>query len=85
MLTKEIMKVVLELKGQAADGGGAGGRDEADLVVAVGVRVAGGLTDGGIDPTGGGDVSIEYVVDIQAEGDLLQEATELYRVAEADS
>ena len=35
----------LELEGQAADGGGAGHRDEADLVVTVVVRVTGGLTD----------------------------------------
>ena len=75
----------LELEGQAADGCGAGHRDEAELVVAVGVRMAIRLADGGIYPAGGGHMGVEYVVDIKAEGDLPEEATEFDRIAEADS
>ena len=42
-----------------------------------------GLADGGIYPTGGGDAGVEYVVDINADGDLPQEAVELDRIVEA--
>jgi len=75
----------LELEGQAADGGGAGHRDEAELVVAVGVRMAIRLADGGIYPAGGGHMGVEYVVDIKAEGDLPEEATKFDRIVEAYS
>lgn len=43
------------------------------------------LADGGIYPAGGGHMGVEYVVDIKAEGDLPEEATEFDRIAEADS
>ena len=76
---------MLELEGQAADGGGAGHRDETDLVVAVVIRVFRGLADGGIYPAGGSHMGVEYVVDIKAEGDFPQEATEFDRVAKAYS
>lgn len=85
ILGVQCAATALKAEGQAGDGGGAGHRDEADLVVAVGVRVAGGLADGGIYPTGGGDVGVEYVVDINAYGNLPQEAAKLDRVVEADS
>ena len=73
----------LKAEAQAGEDGGARHRDEADLVVAVGVCVAVGLADGGIYPTGGGDAGVEYVVDINADGDLPQEAVELDRIVEA--
>ena len=72
----------LELESQASEGGGAGHRDEADLVVAVVIWVTSGSIDRGIYPTGGGDVGVEDVVDIEAEGDFPQEATEFDRIAE---
>ena len=75
----------LELEGQAADGSGAGHRDETELVVAVGVRMAIRLADGRIYPSGGGHMGVEYVVDIKAEGDFPQEATEFDWIAEADT
>ena len=43
------------------------------------------IADGGIYPAGGGHTGVEYVIDIKAEGDLPEEATELDRIAEADS
>ena len=73
----------LELEGYASQGGCAGHRDEAELVVAVGVRVAGGLAYGGIYPTGCGRVGVEDVVYIKADSYFPQEATKLDRVAEA--
>lgn len=76
---------ILELEGYASQSGCAGHRDEAELVVAVVVRMTTGSIDCGIYPTRGGCVGVEYVVYVKAESYFPQEATKLDRVTEADS
>ena len=60
----------LETQGHVSDGREAGYGDEADLVIAVVVRMAAAGIDGAIDPAALRDAGVEQVAQVHTEIDL---------------
>ena len=62
----------LEFEGEGAEEGEAGEGDVADLGEAVAFWVASAGVEGAVDPSAGGLVGVEEVVEVEAEDGLLE-------------